>query len=412
MKLTDINIKKAKPGDKVRKLSDGGGLFMQIELTGGKLWRYKYRFGGKQKLLALGKYPDVPLQEARKRHQEAREQLAQGIDPAAAKKAVKTARGERVANSFEVIAREWLETWKKDKTENHSKRTMTRLEKDVFAYIGNSPVSEIKAPEVLAVCRRIEKRGAIETAHRVKVIISQVMRYAIATGRADRDPCPDLRGALQPVQPQPHPSLTEPAEVAELLRAIDSYKGTHIVRLALALAPLVFVRPGELRAAKWAEIDLENAEWIFFFSKQRANIKTKRKLMVPLSRQAVAILKELHPLTGEGIYVFPGLRPGRPISDGTVNKALRTMGYDTRNEITGHGFRAMARTVIAERLHIDTEWIERQLSHKTNEKLGESYDRTKYIDDRRQMMQTWADYLDDLKTANFAKVVSFDRAAV
>jgi len=397
MKLTDINIKKAKPGDKVRKLSDGGGLFIQIELTGGKLWRYKYRFEGKQKLLALGKYPDVPLQEARKRHQEARELLAQGIDPAAAKKAVKTARGERAANSFEVVAREWLETWKKDKTENHSKRTMTRLEKDVFPWMGGRPVAEIKAPEILDVCRRIEKRGAIETAHRVKVIISQVMRYAIATGRADRDPCPDLRGALQPVQPQPHPSLTEPVEVAELLQAIGNYKGTQIVRSALSLAPLVFVRPGELRAAKWVDIDLENAKWIFVYSKQRANIKTKRKLVVPLSRQAVAILKDLHPLTGDGIYVFPGLRPGRPISDGTINKALRTMGYDTRNEITGHGFRAMARTVIAERLHIDTQWIERQLSHKTNEKLGESYDRTKYIDDRRQMMQTWADYLEHLK---------------
>jgi len=277
MKLTDINIKKVKPGDKVRKLSDGGGLFLQIELTGGKLWRYKYRFAGKQKLLALGKYPDVPLQEARKRHQEARGQLAQGIDPAAAKKAVKTAKGELAANSFEVVAREWVETWKKDKTADHSKRTMTRLEKDVFPWMGRRPVAEIKAPEVLDICRRIEKRGAIETAHRVKVVISQVMRYAIATGRADRDPCPDLRGALQPVQPQPHPSLTEPAEVAELLRAIENYKGTQIVRSALALAPLVFVRPGELRAAKWEDIDLENAEWVFAYLKQRANIKVKRK---------------------------------------------------------------------------------------------------------------------------------------
>ena len=397
MKLTDINIKKAKPGDKARKLFDGGGLYIQIEPTGGKLWRFKYRFDGKEKRLALGKYPDVILQEARKRHQEAREQLAQGIDPSEAKKAVKTAKGERAANSFEVVAREWLETWKKDKTADHSKRALTRLEKDVFPWMGGRPVSEIKAPEVLDVCRRIEKRGAIETAHRVKVVISQVMRYAIATGRADRDPCPDLRGALQPVQPQPHPSLTEPEEVAELLRAIDNYKGTHIVRSALSLAPLVFVRPGELRAAKWADIDFENAEWFFFFLKQRANIKTKRKLVVPLSCQAVAILRDLYPMTGDGTYVFPGLRPGRPISDGTINKALRTMGYDTRNEITGHGFRAMARTVIAERLHLDTQWIERQLSHKTSEKLGESYDRTKYIDDRRVMMQTWADYLDQLK---------------
>jgi len=400
LRLTDINIKRAKPNEKAYKLFDGGGLYLQIEPTGGKLWRFKYRFDGKEKKLPLGKYPDVPLQEARRRHQEAREQLAKGIDPAASKQAVKTARGELVANSFEAIGREWFETWKKDKSDKHSGRNITNLEKDVFPYIGKRPVAEIKAPDVLEVCRRVEKRGAIETAHRIKVVISQIMRYAIATGRADRDPCPDLRGALQPVQPQPLASLTEPDKVAELLRAIDAYKGTHIVRSALALAPLVFVRPGELRAAKWADIDFENAEWSFIYLKQRANLKTKRKLLVPLSRQAVAILKDLHPLTGDGTYVFPGLRPGRPISDGTINKALRTMGYDTRTEITGHGFRAMARTVIAERLHLDTQWIERQLSHRTSERLGESYDRTQYLDDRRKMMQTWADYLDGLKGAN------------
>ena len=224
------------------------------------------------------------------------------------------------------------------------------------------------------------------------------MRYAIATGRAERDPCPDLRGALKPVQPQPLPSLTNPAEVAELLKAIDSYKGTHIVRCALALAPLVFVRPGELRSAKWEDIDIEKAEWVFLHSKQKTAIKVKRKLIVPLSSQAVAILKDVYPLTGNGIYVFPSLRPGRSISEGTINKALRTLGYDTRTEITAHGFRAMARTIIAERLHLDTQWIEHQLSHRTSERLGESYDRTQFLEDRRKMMQTWADYLDGLKS--------------
>jgi integrase len=303
----------------------------------------------------------------------------------------------QAANSFEVVAREWFERWKTDKADNHSGRTLTRLENDVFPWMGGRPISEINAPEVLSVCRRIEERGAIETAHRVKVVISQVMRYAIATGRADRDPCPDLRGALQPVQPQPLPSLTEPPQVAELLRAIDAYKGTPVVRAALALAPLVFVRPGELRTAKWTDIDLETAEWVFVYLKQKANAKTKRKLVVSLSRQAVRILKDLYPLTGDRTYVFPGLCPGRPISDGTINKALRTMGYDTRTEITGHGFRAMARTVIAERLHLDTRWIERQLSHRTDERLGESYDRTQYLDDRKTMLQVWADYPDKLK---------------
>jgi len=398
MVLSDINIKRAKPSEKSYKVFDGGGLYIEIQPTGGKLWRFKYRFDGKENRLALGKYPDVSLQEARRRHHEAREKLAQGIDPSAAKKAMKAAKGELATNSFEAIAREWCETWKKDKSDSHTERTMARLEKDVFPFIGTRPVAEIKAPEVLNTCRRIEKRGAIETAHRVKTSISQVMRYAIATGRADRDPCPDLRGALQPVQPQPLPSLTDPAQVAELLKSIDSYKGTHIVRSALALAPLVFVRPGELRMAKWADIDIQKAEWVFLHSKQKTNIRVKRKLIVPLSRQAVAILKDLLPLTGNDEYVFPGLRPRRPISDGTINKALRTMGYDTRTEITAHGFRAMARTVIAERLHLDTQWIERQLSHRTSERLGESYDRAQFLDDRRKMMQTWADYLDRLKS--------------
>ncbi|MCL1893715.1 MAG: integrase arm-type DNA-binding domain-containing protein [Holophagaceae bacterium] len=398
MKLSDINVKRAKPGDTAYKIFDGGGLYLQVEPTGGKLWRYKYRFDGKEKKVHFGKYPDVSLLEARRRHREAREQLAQGIDPAVSKKALKSAKGELAANSFELVGREWFQMWKQDKSEKHSLRNITNLEKDVFPYIGKRPIAEIKAPDILEVCRRVEKRGAIETAHRVKVVISQVMRYGIVTGRAERDPCPDLRGALLPVHHQPLPSLTEPDKVAELLRSIDEYKGTNIVRAALALAPLVFVRPGELRNAKWADINLGKAEWVFYYSKQRESNKSKRKLIVPLSRQSVAILKDIHPLTGDGVYVFPGLRPGRCLSDGTINKALRQMGYDTRTEITGHGFRAMARTVIAERLRLDTQWIERQLSHRTSERLGESYDRTQFLDDRRKMMQTWADYLDGLKT--------------
>jgi integrase len=399
MKLSDVNIKKAKPSEKVRKLSDGGGLHLQIEPTGGKLWRYSYRFDRKQKILSLGKYPDVTLKEARRRHQEAREQLANGIDPAAAKKALKAAKEQLAANTFEVVALEWFDTWRMDRSQIYSERTMSRLEREVFPYIGKMQVAEIKALDVLNICRGIEKRGTIETAFKIKVVISQIMRYAIATGRAERDPCPDLRGALRTPQSMPLPSLTEPADIAELLLAIDSYKGSHIVRSALALAPLVFVRPGELREARWKDINLARAEWIFVYSKQRTTLKAKRKLIVPLSRQAVAILEGLHPLTGNGFYVFPSHRPERPMSDGTVNKALRWLGYDTKTEITGHGFRAMARTVIAERLHLNPQWIDRQLSHKTTEQLGEAYDRTQYIDDRRQMMQTWADYLDGLKAA-------------
>jgi len=398
MALSDINIKRAKPTRKPQRMFDGGGLYLEIAPTGGKLWRYKYRFEGKEKLLSLGRYPEVSLQDARRRHFEARERLAQGIDPAATKRAAKDAKRELSESSFEIVAREWFANWKTDKTESHAEKTIRQLERDAFPFIGAIPVAELKAPDVLAVCRRVENRGALETAHRVKVIIGQAMRYAIATGRADRDPCPDLRGALKPVVTKPYASPTDPADVAGLLQAMDSYKGTHIVRCALALAPLVFVRPGELRNARWADIDLKNREWVFTVSKQRESSPVKRKLVVPLSRQAVAIFREIEPVSGDGEYVFPSLRPGRPMSNGTINKALRTLGYDTRTEITGHGFRAMARTVIAERLHLDPQWIERQLSHKTSESLGESYDRTQYLDDRRKMMQTWADYLDELKS--------------
>jgi integrase len=397
MRLSDINIRRAKPTEKPTKMWDGGGLYIEILPTGGKLWRYKYRFEGKEKLLALGKYPDVSLQEARRRHQEAREKLAQGIDPSAAKKAAKTAREGLLANSFEIVAREWFENWKLDKSEDHVKKNMSQLERDIFPYIGTTPVSDLKAPHVLEVCRRVEARGVIETAHRAKMVIGLVMRYAIATGRAERDPCPDLRGALKPIISKPHPTITEPSEIAGLLQAIDRYKGTAIVRTALALAPLVFVRPGELRNAKWKDFDLDEAEWVFEYSKQRVNLPAKRKLVVPLSRQAVAILRDLQPQTISEDYVFPGLRTGRPISDGTILKALRTMGYDTRTEICGHGFRAMARTVLAERLHFDPQVIERQLSHRTTERLGEAYDRAQFLDDRRKMMQAWADYLDGLK---------------
>ncbi|MCL1894150.1 MAG: integrase arm-type DNA-binding domain-containing protein, partial [Holophagaceae bacterium] len=362
MALTDIGIKRTKPRDTRFKIFDGGGLYIQIEPTGGKLWRYRYRFDGQSKALALGKYPDVSLAEARRRHQEAREQLAMGIDPSATKKAMKLTKGGLPANSFEVVAREWFEVWREDKTERHADYTMGRLEKHVFPMLGKRQVGEIKAPDVLDVCKDLESRGTLEMAHRIKVVISQVMRYAIVTGRADRDPCPDLRGALKPSRPQPMPSITDPKEISLLLQAIDEYPGTKVVKGALMLAPLVFVRPGELRHAKWADIDLDNAEWVFCYLKQRASMGTKRKLIVPLSRQAVAIFRELYTVTGKGEYVFPGLTSGRPISDGTVNKALRSLGYDTRTEITGHGFRAMARTVIAERLHLDTQWIERQLS--------------------------------------------------
>ena len=400
--LTDVTIRKLKPADKMRKVTDGAGLYLEVTQTGGKLWRYAYRFDGKQKLLALGKYPDVSLQEARKRHSEARERLAQGIDPSVARKVEKRLSAERTVNTFESVAREWLEIWSRDKVKTTVDHTRARLNNDILPLLGNMPVAVITTPDILAALRRIEGRGVIYTARRVKNIISQIMRYAVSTARAVRNPAVDIDAmALQSRQVKHMVSITEPARVAELLRVIDAYQGTYPVAAALRLAPLVFVRIGELRTAKWADIDLDRAEWKYTVS------KTKTDHLVPLARQAVEILRKLHPLTGGGQYVFPGVRSGRPISDMTINRALQTMGYDTKTEMTGHGFRAMARTLIAEELHYQPEVIEHQLAHRVPDALGTAYNRTKYLKERKAMMNDWADYLDKLKAGVIAGVVPF-----
>jgi integrase len=293
MKLTDMAIRKAKATERPLKLFDGGGLFLLVEPTGGKLWRYRYRFGGAERKLSIGKYPDISLLDARRLHQEAREQLARGIDPGVVKRARKRARADLVANTFEAVAREWFEVWSKDKSPGHSKETLSRLEKNVFPAFGKKPAAEVRAADALEVCRMFEKRGSAEMPDRILTAISQVMRYAVVTERAERNPCQDLRGALQPSHSKPLPSITDPSLIADLLRAIDEYSGSFIVRSALQLAPLVFVRPGELRNAKWEDIDVEKAEWVFRYSKQRANVEDKRKLVVPLPGQAVAVLERL-----------------------------------------------------------------------------------------------------------------------
>ena len=282
MALSDIAVRSAKPAAKPCKLSDSGGLYLYVTTPGGKLWRFDYRFGGKRKTLSFGVYPDVSLKEARDRRDKARKMLASGKDPGEVKKASKAAINAASANSFETVSREWYARWKTDKTQSHTSKVISRLENDVFPWLGNVPTSNITAPMILDVLRRIEARGVIETAHRAKENISMVMRYAIATGRAERDPCPDLRGALPAVHKKHMAAITDPVKVGELLRAICQYAGSHVVRAALALAPLVFVRPGELRAAKWAEIDLDRAEWRYTVS------KTKTEHLVPLARQAVA----------------------------------------------------------------------------------------------------------------------------
>lgn len=391
MALTDTAIRNAKPAEKPVRLSDEGGLYLLLNINGSKWWRFDYRFAGKRKTLSMGVYPDVGLKDARERRDIARKQLANEIDPGATRKATKAAKTERAANSFEVICREWLEHKRSTVEEAQYLKAKARLEKDVFPWMGGRPIAEITAPEILTVLRRIDDRGARYTAHKAKSEISQCYRFAIATGRAERDPCPDLRGAIPPARGENFPAITNPKEVAELLRALDGFKGTFVVRCALLLAPLLFVRPGELRKAEWVGFDLEKAEWRYLVT------KTKTEHLVPLSSQAVAILKELHNLTGHGGYVFPGRDPQKPMSEAAVNAALRRMGYDTKTEITGHGFRAMARTILHEELHQKPEVIEHQLAHKVGDALGSAYNRTKFLKERKAMMQLWADYLDKLK---------------
>ena len=335
MPLSDPAIKKAKPEAKPYKLTDEKGLFLLVNAAG-KYWRLAYRFGGKQKTLALGVYPDVPLTRAREKRDEARKLIADGIDPGEFRKATKTQQTERAANSFEAVAREWYSKHAPGWAASHADKIIRRLERDVFPWVGGRPIAELSAPEILATMRRIEGRGTLETAHRVMQSCGQVFRYAVATGRAERDPTGDLKGALPPVQGKHFAALTEPAAVGELLRAIDAFQGSMQVQCALRLSPLLFVRPGELRMAKWADIDLNAAEWRYIAS------KTKTEHIVPLATQAVAILRELQPLTGYRGHVFPGRDPHKPMSEAAVNAALRRMGYDTKTEITGYGLLLLA----------------------------------------------------------------------
>lgn len=403
--LSDIQVSKAKPKDKPYKLTDGDGLFLLATPTGGKLWRFKYRFDGKEKLLSFGTYPALSLADARQRREDAKKLLANGVDPGEMKKSLKQAKIALEENSFEIIAREWHTKFSGQWTTGHAVTIMSRLERDVFPWLGSSPVSEIKPVDLLAVLRRIEGRGALETAHRVRTIAGQVLRYAVATGRAERDAAADLRGALPPTHERHHAAITDPKEVAELLRAIEGFQGTFHVKCALKLSPMLFVRPGELRQMEWAEIDFEEERWNLPAEK----MKMKQAHIVPLCKQAVAILKELQPLTGSGRYVFPCHRsPLRPMTNNAITAALRRMGY-TSDDQTGHGFRAMARTILDEVLQVRPDFIEHQLAHAVKDPNGRAYNRTAHLVERKKMMQLWADYLDGLKQG--AKVIPFKRSA-
>lgn len=391
--LTDTKVKQAKPRDKDYKLADEKGLFLLVKKNGAKYWRVKYRFAGKEKMLALGVYPEVSLKEARNGRDKARQQLRAGTDPSAARKAEKLANVEAGANSFKAIATEWFDVKLADKSKSYRDRSLRALEKNLYPSIGQRPISEITPPELLSCLRKIESRGALEMAKRTKQVAGLVFRYAISTGRAERDPSQDLAGALQPSNKRHFAAITEPKAAGRLMLAIEGFEGTATVKAALRLSPLLFCRPGELRHMEWSEINWDESRWELPAEK----MKMRQPHIVPLAKQAVEILKEQEKFTGNGRYVFPSARGrSRPLSDNGVRTALRTLGYDNET-MTAHGFRAMARTILDEVLGVPPEHIEAQLAHKPHGPLGAAYNRSKYLADRVLMMQRWADYLDALK---------------
>ena len=395
MPLTNIKIKNAKPGmkpdgtktTKPYRMSDERGLYLEVSPSGGKYWRFKYRINGREKRLSLGVYPDVNLKLARERRDNSRKQVAEGIDPSDVRKTEKIALAG--LESFEFVAREWHGKHKRNWSDSHAVRTLARLENDVFPWLGRDNITDITPAKLLQVLRRVEYRGALETAHRIHQICGQIFRYAVATGRAERDSAADLKGALPPTKSKHHASITDPSKVGELMRAIRGYSGSIVTACALKFAPLVFVRPGELRNAEWSEFDLNKAEWRIPAEKMKMRVLH----IVPLSEQALTILEELKPLTGSGKYLFPSTRSvSRPMSENTINGALRRMGY-TKEEMTGHGFRSMASTLLNEQ-GWSSDAIERQLAHSERDGVRAAYNYAEYLPERKKMMQAWADYLD------------------
>ncbi|PPU85878.1 integrase [Xanthomonas populi] len=393
MPLTDTAIRKAKPASRTQRLFDGGGMYLEIPPAGGKWWRLKYRIDGKEKRMSLGTYPDTGLAAARARRDEARKLLAAGLDPSEQRKQAKQAQAATVAaagETFEAVAREWMSRQTVARVTAEKNRWL--LETFLFPEIGSRPIGEIKPRELLDALRKIEATGKLETASRAKIKAGQVFRHAMLEGKAEIDPTASLRGALKVAKARHHAAVTEPVKIGQLLRAIEGFCGQPVTHAALKLAPLVFVRPGELRAAEWDEIDLDAAVWRI----RPERMKMKSAHLVPLSSQAVAILRDLHALTGGGLHVFPGLRPKRPMSENTINAALRALGY-AGDEMTGHGFRSMAATRLNE-MGWNADAIERQLAHAETNKVREAYTHAaQYLPERVRMMQAWADYLDGLR---------------
>lgn len=412
--LTDAACRNAScPPDKPRaRFADAGGLYLEVAASGSKRWFVKYRFAGKEKRLALGNYPVVSLKEARDGRDKARKARGEGQDPVQARRVAKIVNKAAAAQTFEAVARECFETKKAGWSPKYAARWIERMEKDLFPHIGAMPLGNITAPLLLDALRRVERRGAIETAHTLRQTAGQVFRFGVQTGRCERDPAPDLHGALQPVQVKHMAAVLEPTQAGELMRAIDAYAGQPVTRAALLLSALLFQRPGNIRAMEWAEVDTAAALWTIPAAKMKRTLHGKengRPHLVPLAAQAVAILEELRPLTGHGRYVFPSLLTGENcMSENTVRAALRRLGY-ANGEMTPHGFRAMARTLIVERLPgVSPDVIEAQLAHGKSGPLGMAYDRAEFMAQRKALMQAWADYLDQLKGG--AKVLSFKAA--
>jgi len=387
MALTELSIKRAKPGDKPFQLPDQGGLYLEVKPNGSKLWRFRYRFQGQERRLSLGEYPYITLKEARERHYEMKRQIARGQDP----KLVRDSQSVASTHTLATVAKEWLEVSRDKWVPNHRKTIEQRLEKNILPWLGSRQLDTITPSEILDVLRRIEARGAYETAHRCLNVCSQIFRYGMITERCDRDPCQSLSKALTPAQEKHMAAVTDPQEVGRILKMIDSYQPGSIVGAALRLHPLLFCRPGELRQMQWSEVDFDAAEWRFILS------KTKQPHITPLSRQALFILKDLYPLTGSGRYVFPSARMStRPMSNMACLVALRAMGI-TQEEMTNHGWRATARTILDETLGFPPHLIEQQLGHSVRDPLGRAYNRTTHLEARREMMQKWADFLESLK---------------
>jgi integrase len=403
MALTDTALRNAKPKESDYTITDGQGLSILISSKGGKWWRFRYRYLGKPKLISLGTYPEVSLLQARARRDQARALVAEGIDPNQHKQEEKQKAKFEASNTFKAVADDWHALHNKNKSERHQQRVKRWLEFYLYPSLGNKPISTITAPMVLETTATLQKQGKLETAHRIIQTTGQVFRYAIQKGFASYNPAPDLKGALPPPVVKNMAAIIEPKDFAQLLRSIDSYQGTLTVQCALKLAPLLFQRIGELRHMRWADLDFENNEWRYLVT------KTKTQHIVPLSRQALAIIESMRQYSSHGLYVFPGGRTHeRPMSENAINAALRSMGYDTQTEITGHGFRAIAQTLGMQELELDAKHIERQLAHAVANPLGTAYERAQFLKARKVMMQKWADYLDELKAG--AKIVPFKTA--